>query len=378
MAYTNRRLKTDVPGKLKSNGIQPSQFAVISSLTMATESRDSPGTRYRRIIQILRFCTSICGSDVIDPNFRLWALSYAIIFIILSYYACTLYTIYVGVVIDNNWTVILQAMALCSSAIQGLTKMLCCVEKSHLVKEIQATYESIYHEYEVLGGEYSRCLHERISVFWNVVMVFVCIYIAVVGGMVIYPVYTTLVYKEKVMIMQFLVPFIDHTTYTGHLMLMAIHVLCVIIGGFGNFGADMYLFLFILNVPLIKDLFKIKLQELNAIALQRDKQDQLHSMLRELLLWHQKYGRSVCCSFENQIGFYLNATSCSRILRATEQTFNKVMLVELSTLCIGILCTISCIFLHVWPTAPLYLVYCFVLLYAFCGLGTVVETSVSL
>lgn len=53
------------------------------------------------------------------------------------------------------------------------------------------------------------------------------------------------------------------------------------------------------------------------------------------------------------------------------------MLVELATLCMGILCTISCIFLHVWPTAPLYMIYCFVVLYAFCGLGTVVETSVS-
>lgn len=54
------------------------------------------------------------------------------------------------------------------------------------------------------------------------------------------------------------------------------------------------------------------------------------------------------------------------------------MLVELSTLCLGILCTISCIFLKAWPTAPLYLIYCFVVLYTFCGLGTVVEKSVSL
>lgn len=229
--------------------------------------------------------------DIIDPNFRVWALTYAIIIIIFAFYGCTIYTIYEGVVIDNNWTVILQAMALCSSANQGLTKLLCCLENAHLVKEMQATYESIYHEYEVLGGEYTRCLHERISAFWNVVMAFVCIYITVVGGMVIYPVYTTLVYKEKVMIMQFLVPFIDHTTDMGHLMLMAIHVVCCLIGGFGNFGADMYLFLFILNVPLIKDIFKIKLQEFNAIVIQRDQYEQMHSMLRELLIWHQKYAR---------------------------------------------------------------------------------------
>lgn len=251
----------------------------------------TPATRYFKIIKILRFCIKICGSDVINPNFRMWSLTYFVITVALTFYACTLYTMYVGVVINNDWTVILQTMALLGSGIQGLTKLLCCVDKAHLVREIQSYYESIYVEYELKGGEYTRCLNERISAFWNVVMAFVGFYIVVVGGMITYPLYYSLVHKEKMVIMQFLLPFVDHTTDTGHTILITFHVLCCLMGGFGNFGADMYLFLFILNVPLIKDIFKIKLQEFNVIAVQRDQSAQMRAMLRDLLAWHQKYAR---------------------------------------------------------------------------------------
>ncbi|KAH8417181.1 hypothetical protein KR222_005888, partial [Zaprionus bogoriensis] len=321
------------------------------------EMAASAAIRFFKIVRLIRFCAAICGTDVAAPDYRMWALSYAIIGIIFMFYGFTLYTIYVGVVVDNDWTVILQVLGLAGSAVHGMFKMLCCAAQAQKIREVQGNYESIYTEYELKGGEYTKCLHECINVFWKVTIAVVCFYILVGGGLIVYPFYHTLVYKEKMLIMQVLVPFIDHTTDRGYLLLTLLHSVCVIFASFGNFAGDMYLFLFITNVPLIKNIFKVKLKEFNEFAKRRDQYDKMHSMLWELLAWHQQY---------------------VRILRATEQIFNVVMLVELSTLCTSILCSISCIFLQVWATAPLYMVYCFVLLYAFCGLGTLVESSVRL
>ncbi|KAH8416947.1 hypothetical protein KR222_000184, partial [Zaprionus bogoriensis] len=321
------------------------------------EMADSAAIRFLKIVRLIRFCAGICGTDVSDPNYRMWALSYAILAIIFLFYVCTLYTIRVGLVLKDDWTVILEVLGLAGSGVHGMTKMICCVIHARRIREVQGNYESIYTEYELKGGEYTKCLHECINTFWKFTVAVMCFYVLVGGGLILYPIYYALMYKEKMLIMQFLVPFIDHTTDRGYLLLTVIHVVCVHIACFGNFAVDMYFFLFITNVPLIKNIFKVKLKEFNEIAKQRDQYDKMHSMLWELLALHQQY---------------------VRILRATEQIFNVVMLVELVTLCTSILCSISCIFLQVWATAPIYMVYCFVLLYAFCGLGTLVESSVRL
>ncbi|KAH8415839.1 hypothetical protein KR222_001917, partial [Zaprionus bogoriensis] len=318
------------------------------------EMAASAAIRFLKIVRLIRFCAAICGTDVSDPNYRMWALTYAIISIILMFFGFTLYTIYVGVVLKHDWTVILQVLGLTGSGIHGISKMMCCITHARKIREVQGNYESIYMEYELKGGEYTKCLHECINTFWKFTVAIVCFYLVVGGGLIVYPLYYTLVYKEKMLVMQFLVPFIDHTTDRGYLLLTVLHVVCVNLAAFGNFAGDMYLFLFITNVPLIKNIFKVKLKEFNEIAKRRDQYDKMHSILWELFAWHQQY---------------------VRILRATENIFNFVMLVELSTLCTSILCTISCIFLQVWATAPLYMIYCFVLLYVFCGLGTLVESS---
>lgn len=64
------------------------------------------------------------------------------------------------------------------------------------------------------------------------------------------------------------------------------------------------------------------------------------------------------------------------ILLTTRRIYSIVLFVQLSTTCISMLCTIACIFLRVWPAAPIYLLYSGTMLYAFCGLGTAVEISV--
>ncbi|KAH8371719.1 hypothetical protein KR093_008647, partial [Drosophila rubida] len=314
----------------------------------------SAATRFGKIITLIRFCVGICGTDVANPEYRMWTLTYAVITVIFFFFASTVYTMYVGVVVDKDYTVILQACAMVGSAIQGLTKLLCTVSQAPLMRHIQGTYESIYAEFEGHGGEYNKYLHKRINQFWNLMIGFVWIYIVLVVGLVSYPVYSRIFRDEKLLVMQFLVPGIDRDSDTGHLMLITVHVTCLSFGAFGNFGGDMYLFLFITNVPLLKDIFKVKLHEFNEVVMQSADHKQIRTMFFDLISWHQRY---------------------VSLLRSTEKIYNIVMFVQLSSACVGILCTISCIFIKVWPAAPVYLLYSFIVLYTFCGLGTIVETS---
>ncbi|XP_070064397.1 odorant receptor 67d isoform X2 [Drosophila virilis] len=280
-------------------------------------------SRFCAIVKVIRFCVGFCGTDVSDPNYRMWALTYI-------------------------------AFAVAASAMQGLAKLLTCVTNASLMRNIQGTYEAIYKEYEGRDGEYTKYLHKRINIFWNLMWAFIWVYTSIVTAMICYPLFHFIAYNQKLMVLQFLVPGIDHNSDSGHLMLITLHIMCLIFGAFGNFGGDMYLFLFITNVPLLKDIFKVKFEELNELLLQNVKYEEMHSMFWELLAWHQKY---------------------VKILHGTKKVFKTVMFVQLSTACISILCTISCIFMKVWPTAPAYLLYSFIVLYTFCGLGTIVENT---
>ncbi|XP_037720249.1 odorant receptor 67d [Drosophila subpulchrella] len=313
-----------------------------------------PVERYRKVIRMIRFCVGFCGNDVADPNFRMWWLTYSIIAAIFFFFACTGYTIYVGVVINGDLTVILQAFAMTGSGIQGLTKLLVTANMASEMREISNTYENIYSEYGPKGGEYAKCLESRIRITWKLIIGFMIGYIIILGVIVAFPIFYLVVLHEKVLVMQFLVPLVDHTTDKGHLVLTAIHVAFIVFGGFGNYGGDMYFFLFVTHAPLIKNIFSLKLEDFNEVVLKRNEFPRVRAMLCDLLTWHQLY---------------------SSILQTTKKIYSIVLFVQLSTTCVGLLCTISCIFIKAWPAAPLYLIYAAITLYTFCGLGTLVENS---
>ncbi|KAH8266053.1 hypothetical protein KR038_001451, partial [Drosophila bunnanda] len=313
-----------------------------------------PVDRYRKIISLIRFCVGFCGNDVTDPDFRMWWLTYTVIAAIGFFFACTIYTIYVGVVINGDFTVILQALAMVGSAIQGLTKLLVTADRSPMMLHIQSSYEEIYRDYGSRGGEYVKCLEARIRIIWKLIIGFAAMYILNLGLIIIFPIFYLVVFKEKILVMQFLMPLIDHTTDSGHLLLTVVHIALITFGGFGNYGGDMFLFLFVTHLPLIKDIFCVKLEEFNEMAVKGNEHKKMREMLFDLVAWHQKY---------------------VSLLRATERIYSIVLFVQLSTTCVSMLCTISCIFIKAWPAAPIYMMYTAIILYTFCGLGTVVENS---
>ena len=77
--------------------------------------------RFNKIMKITRLMATICGADVTRPDYKMSIITWTVITAINLYFACTIYTMYVGVVIDKDWKVILQSLCLTGTAIQVST-----------------------------------------------------------------------------------------------------------------------------------------------------------------------------------------------------------------------------------------------------------------
>ncbi|KAH8379608.1 hypothetical protein KR009_006034 [Drosophila setifemur] len=338
-------------------------------------STNVPLESWSKITRIIRVCVKILGCDVTSPNFRMWWLTYSVIGAIFFFFACTGYTIYVGVYVNGDLTAILQALTMVGSGVQGLTKLLCTASHSPLMCLIRNTYEDIYREYGEKGGGYTKCLERSIKSTWNIIYAFLAIYFLAMGLLISFPIFYLLIFKKKLMMLLFLVPLIDHTTDRGLVLLSVVHAFLILVGGFGNFGGDMYLFLFVTHVPLIKDIFCVKLEELNELLTMENKQQEVSAILSDLVALHQKYAKWVGKSIYLKSLTILFLIILFSMLRGTEKIFSMILFAQLLTACLSILATISCIFMKAWPAAPIYLGYSAIVLYSYCGLGTLVENS---
>uniref|UniRef100_A0A1B0BI33 Odorant receptor n=1 Tax=Glossina palpalis gambiensis TaxID=67801 RepID=A0A1B0BI33_9MUSC len=111
--------------------------------------------RYRKLIRVARICAAICGADFADENYNPWN---PLVFITLSsivFFAVgTGYTIYAGLVYDNDWTVILQSLCLASSAFQGLAKYIFSLIRRRLIVNIIKSIDDIYLECQKISENY--------------------------------------------------------------------------------------------------------------------------------------------------------------------------------------------------------------------------------
>lgn len=74
--------------------------------------------RYNKIMKVTNTMAAICGAAILKPDFKVSFHTWFVIISINAYFVCTLYTIYIGLVVDGDWKVILQTLSLAGSAIQ--------------------------------------------------------------------------------------------------------------------------------------------------------------------------------------------------------------------------------------------------------------------
>ncbi|XP_030372179.1 odorant receptor 67d-like [Scaptodrosophila lebanonensis] len=310
--------------------------------------------RYRRIIDVIRLCARFCGTDISSPDWRWNWLTRLVVVMIFSFYTCTIYTVYEGVFVQKDRTIIMQATCFLGGAVQGMTKMFCCISYRQALRESQALLDATFMKYEQKHMGYQQVLIDGIAMTMRGIksfVVFIGIALAIIIG---FPISYYILYNKKIMIMQLLVPGIDPNTNTGFLILIGAHIACLFLGAFGNFAGDMYLFVFINNLPMLKNILGCRLQDLNDLLDGNCSQAELHAEMVKIVNLHQQY---------------------LSLLERSQRIFFHPIFVQIFATASGILCTMFCLVMGVWPAAPAYLGYGIVTLYFYCGLGSIVEAS---
>ncbi|XP_061395275.1 odorant receptor 67d-like [Musca vetustissima] len=311
--------------------------------------------RYKVIIRLLRICAAFCGADILQPDYKMNLLTWIVIAFINMFYIFTGYTIYVNLYVEGEWTNVLQALCMVGSAVQGYCKLLNAIWNKKYLCELLYEVEDIYMEYDRKHEEYRKCLNKSINTVDKCIKSMAVLYAGVIVGVIgIVPFYR-IVFNRRIFVMQFLLPGIDPNTNHGYIIMNFMHCCCILFGAFGNFAADNCFVTLVSHVPLFKDILLCKFHDLNvALEAVDEGHPNCRELLKDILRWHQNY---------------------MRYITTVKDNYFWVILVQFATISLSLACTLFCLILGKWPGGQTYLVYCFIMLYIYCGVGTVIEIS---
>ncbi|XP_073838671.1 odorant receptor 67d-like isoform X2 [Musca autumnalis] len=314
--------------------------------------------RYEILMRLIRICAKICGADVFDFNYRRNILTYIVFTCIYLYFACTIYTVYVNLYIEGEWTQMLKTVVMISSGLQGYCKLLNSIDHREQWRYLSDELYDIYKEYRDQGSEYLACLHKSMDTVDKSKKFLALAYLMATGSLTVMVLIYRFAFHQNIFVLQFQMPYIDAKTEQGYLITNIIHFTCMAFGAFGNYAADLFFFMSVSHAPLFKDILKCKFHDLNDIIEGRNEENSknYHILVKDIFLWHQKY---------------------MRFLTTIKQTFFWMIVVQMFTVAFSIVISMFCLILGSWPGGHSYLGYCFVTMYLYCGLGTVVEVAFS-
>nr|AOE48097.1 putative odorant receptor OR31 [Scaeva pyrastri] len=312
--------------------------------------------KFNSIFMIARKCAVLVGADVFNRNYRFTLMTYFVIAATNTFFVLSGYTIYVAIYIDHDFTAIFQALCMVGSAVQGLSKLYSFTKHRVIYRKIFDEVDEVYKIYQEKSIDYQNALSNATSIISKFLKFNACLYL--IGTLVIisFPISYLIFFGEKIFVMQFLIPGIDPKSDIGHLILFVAHSTCILMGSFGNFAGDMFFFVFLLQVPLFKNILRIKFEDLNEVTtdMEIDNSDQTLPLLRDILSWHQKY---------------------SDFTKTLSDVYFAVLFIQTFTTSFNIGMTIFITFMGAWPAGYAYLIYSFIMLYTYCGMGTVTEIS---
>uniref|UniRef100_A0A1I8MHG8 Uncharacterized protein n=1 Tax=Musca domestica TaxID=7370 RepID=A0A1I8MHG8_MUSDO len=97
---------------------------------MATKLRLTPTQRFSNFFKVVKIFAMVCGANIFRADYRFNPFTGFVVGVILTFFGFTWYSMYVGVVIDNDFTTILQSLCYTGAAIQGATKLVVRTDKN--------------------------------------------------------------------------------------------------------------------------------------------------------------------------------------------------------------------------------------------------------
>ncbi|KAL9916019.1 odorant receptor 67d-like [Glossina fuscipes fuscipes] len=310
--------------------------------------------RFQEIIKVIRVIAKMCGCDILNPNYRMNFITWLLIVGVNGFFLCTIYTIYKGMAIDHDWTVIPVCLCIIGSGIQGFAKILLVLKYRKVIVVQQYFLENVYTVYQQKTERYRHVLNRWLA--YTVKTYKLCAFMYVFVGSIIigFPYIYWYIYGIRMMIMQFEIPFVDPNTDVGYIIHTLYHFPMIAWGCLGHFMTDIYMFMFIINVPLLKDLLEQKFLDLNEVLEETNEREKVFPLLKDIFQWHLQY---------------------NEFIAGVDKIYRTIIFIEVTTCGLSICCTIFSIVLGVWPAAYGYIIYLIFCLYSFCIMGTLIEIS---
>ncbi|XP_055852015.1 odorant receptor 67d-like [Episyrphus balteatus] len=310
-----------------------------------------PSEEFSKVIRVGRICSAVCGADVFDPKYKFNNVTRAVVFCIVVYFIFSVYTVQLK--ISENWTVALEAFCMVGSVLQGISKLVSGIAYKNKYQEAQKFLDSIYLKYEEKGDDYVKALEKCISRTRVVLKSVALLYFFVVASLISVPIAIWIFTGKRLLVMQFYLPYLDTKTTHGYLATIGMQSTCLVFGAFGNFAGDLFLLVYFGHANVLVDIFVLKGKELSEMATDFGS-PKVQYKLNEVIKWHQTYSSFIAKI--DSIYYWSNFT-------------------QITTSGLSIVLTLVIMFVGDWPGAYSYLTISFVMLYLYCGMGTLVEIA---
>ncbi|XP_061388018.1 odorant receptor 67d-like [Musca vetustissima] len=285
----------------------------------------TPSVRFAKFMKVIELFAKLVGANVLDPNFRLNLMTAFIYGMFIAFFSFNFYTMYLGVVIDHNYTIILQCLCIITVGIQGATKHLNALFNAKLIRFICSELQTMYEEYECKNSIYVGHLNNTLVLVKRTIYVLFQVNFMLTVSAFAIPLFYFIVRHEEIDIIPLMVPGVDPKTASGNTIYRIFHIACICFSSFGNYAYDTFVILIIVHIPLMKNILKLKFDELDEILeLHPGNRKKTEPLLKDIFQWHQKY---------------------ILITEAIQQLFFWIIFVQVSTATLGIIATIVCQFL---------------------------------
>ncbi|XP_061397606.1 odorant receptor 67d-like [Musca vetustissima] len=303
-----------------------------------------PSERLSRIVRITRICSDICGADVFDPNYHVNIRTCLVLFIINFSIITFCVTIYKGLAGDDDWKIFLQVLSVGGGTLtQGYCKLVNCLRQRSKFCYLLDEVFSLFKEYELKSPSYRVYLNQGCQVLTYFMKLCAVVNVTMICGLILVAVAVNAIFNKHQLIVYGNILGADPTTPNGFIATMIVQSGFLMVGGFGLYAGDMAFFTPISQIATMKGILRCKFEDINAVIEGEDQEDHL---------------------------------KISRLL--SDDTYYWVIVAQISTYSIGIVCSLFCILLGTWPGGYIYMIYCLVMLFVYCGIGTLVDVTVSM
>ncbi|XP_061402295.1 odorant receptor 67d-like [Musca vetustissima] len=316
--------------------------------------------RLYKIVRITKFCANICGLDIYEDDYRVNVRTIFTITVIGVSFVFLTYAMLDGYYQEGDWTILVQVISLAGGTLlQGFFVVILFLTKQEKYRFLLKESMALYEKYEQKDSDYRMYLNKGILLLTNFMKICAFINLMLVLGMssvtiiynFIFGTYETLVYGYC--------PWVSIYTTGGLWATNAVQALFIAVGGFGLYSGDMSVLTPISQIPTFKGILQCKFREINDLLdddydTELEKKSKTLAALKDILQFHQKY---------------------LIFLEVSRDAVYWSVFVKMGTCFIGVAFALFCIMLGSWPAGYIYLLYCFVMMQVFCGMGTLVDIT---